>query len=461
MSADCVLLPGLRHPQAAELVETPGAAPPVDAYEVAAALEASGVSDRTAQERYGHPDVFSLGKSLLAGLRAEAPVLTRTAVAGRIDVRQTLQRGLVFVLPALLTGAAMGERTAPAEVVLLLVAVAYGWAAGQGVAYAGYAMTGAGSYPEARRLMRDLAALAFVPAVVGLGATGWFNPSIRYVAVVAIGQIAFVLASTIGVVLHRPGLMLLVLIPGLLVSLPDVLRPSLLPKAIVLPVIATSVLATVVVALVLCRDGRRAARPVTRAVLADCRLYVGYGACLASLLTLGLLDGLVVPGGRVGIGLTLMPLVGGVLVAEWQLARYRSRAELALRTTNSADRFAARIHAALLRCFGWYLALLIALIALAASSVDHLDFNAVLRFAATGLLGWSFLAALLLVAHRLVAPVLLVTGIGVVFAAARYLVLGPPSAFDLAIGYLAVCGSLAITLTVLVWQWLPAVEVHR
>ncbi|MFC0627199.1 hypothetical protein [Kribbella deserti] len=462
MSADCVLLPGRRHPQAVDLVEAPGSAPPVDAYEVAAALEASGISDRTAQERYGHPDVFSLGKSLLAGLRAEAPAPVRAAlVAGRIDVRQTLQRGLVFVLPALLTGAAMGERTAPAEVILLLVAVAYGWAASQGVAYAGYAMTGAGSYPEARRLMRDLAALAFLPALIGLGIMAWFDPSIRYVAVVAIGQVAFVLASTVGVVLQRPGLMLLVLIPGLLVSLPDVLRPELLPKAIVLPVIAVSVLATLVVALVLCRDGCRAARPVTRSVVADCRLYVGYGACLALLLTLGLLDGLLVPGGGVGIGLTLMPLVGGVLVAEWQLARYRSRAELALRATTSAEQFAAMVQTALLRCFGWYLALLLTLILLAVASVDRLDFIAVLRFAATGLLGWSFLAALLLVAHRLVAPVLLVTGIGVVLAAARYVVLDPLTAFDLAIGYLAVCGSLAMTLTVLVWQWLPAVEVHR
>lgn len=136
MSADCVLLPGNRHQQAAELVERRGAAPPVDSYEVAAALEASGISDRTAMERYGRPDVFALAADLLPDLRMQAVTYSAAPVAARVAVIPTLQRGLVFVLPALLTGSAMGGRTAWLEMLVLLAAVAYGWAAGQGVAYA-------------------------------------------------------------------------------------------------------------------------------------------------------------------------------------------------------------------------------------------------------------------------------------------------------------------------------------
>lgn len=68
---------------------------------------------------------------------------------------------------------------------------------------------------------------------------------------------------------------------------------------------------------------------------------------------------------------------------------------------------------------------------------------------ATALLGWSFLAALLLVAHLQVVPVLVITGLGVVLTAGRYLVLD--QAVDLAVWYLAICGSLATTMSVLVW----------
>ncbi len=455
MSADCVLLPGQRHQQASELVERPGSAPPVDAYEVAAALEASGISDRTARERYGRPDVFALGADLLPSLRMEAVGHSPVVRAARVLVVPTLQRGLVFVLPALLTGSAMGGRTAQLEVVLLLAAVAYGWAASQGVAYAGYALTSAGSLPEARRLMRDLAVLALIPALVGAGLVWWQLPAAGYVLAVAISQIAYVLGSTIGVVLRRPGVMLLALLPGLLVALPDLLFswPS---RPVVLAGIGVTVAATVTAALWMCRGGRRPSRPVRRAVLSDSRLYAAYGACLALLLTLGLVDGLVAP--TPGVGLTLLPLVGGVVVAEWQLEKYRSRAGLILQTTTSAVEFGQRIGGALLKCAAGYLLALVVLTVLVAAMSD-LTTVVVLRLASTVMLGWAFLAALLLVAHRQVLPVVVVTGLGVVLAASRFLLMDQP--FVLAVWYLANCGSLATTLSVLAWQRLTRVEVHR
>jgi len=456
MSADCVLLPGIRHQQASELVERAGVAPPVDAYEVAAALEANGISDRTAVERYGRPDVFVLGAELLPGLRMQAVRYAVAPVAARVKLVPTLQRGLVFVLPALLTGSAMGGRSAPLEVLLLLASVAYGWAAGQGVAYAGYALTSAGSLPEARRLMRDLAVLALIPALVGAGLIGWQLPSVGYVAGVAVGQIAYVLASSIGVVLQRPGLMLIVLLPGLLVAAPD-LAFGWLPRTVVLAGIATTVLGTVIAALWLCRSGRTASRPVKRTVLADSRLYAGYGLCLALLLTLGLLDGLV--DSTAGLGLTLTPLVGGVLMAEWQLEVYRGRSGLALQTTNSAAAFAQTIRGAILRCVGGYLGVVVTLTVVLAWSGGHLEPVAIVRFAATVLLGWTFLAALLLVAHRQIVPVLVVTGLGVVLTACRYLVMD--QALALAACYFVICGSLAMTLSVLCWQRLTKVEAHR
>ncbi|WP_432943043.1 hypothetical protein ACQPXM_39180 [Kribbella sp. CA-253562] len=455
MSADCVLLPGHRHQLAAELVERPGSAPPVDAYEVAAALEASGISDRTASERYGRPDVFALGAELLPSLRMQAVGHTHAVRAARVAVIPTLQRGLVFVLPALLTGSAMGGRTAQLEVVLLLAAVAYGWAASQGVAYAGYALTSAGSLPEARRLMRDLAVVALVPALVGAGLVWWQLPAAGYVLAVAVSQIAYVLASTVGVVLRRPGVMLAALLPGLLVAVPDMLS-AWPPRPVVLGGIGVSVVATVTAALVMCRGGRRPGRAVRRTVLSDSRLYAAYGACLALLLTLGLVDGLVAP--TPGLSLTLLPLVGGVVVAEWQLERYRSQAGLVLQTTTSAAAFGQLIRRALLRCSAGYLLVLVGLTALLTLSSDLTTVIA-LRFGATVLLGWAFLAALLLVAHRQVVPVVLVTGAGVVLAACRYFVMDQP--FVLAVGYLAICGSLATTLSVLAWQRLTRVEVHR
>jgi hypothetical protein len=112
----------------------------------------------------------------------------------------------------------------------------------------------------------------------------------------------------------------------------------------------------------------------------------------------------------------------------------------------------------LLKCAAGYLLALVVLTVLVAATSD-LTTVVVLRLASTVMLGWAFLAALLLVAHRQVLPVVVVTGLGVVLAAGRYLVMD--QAFVLAVWYLAICGSLATTLSVLAWQRLTRVEVHR
>lgn len=286
MSADSVLLPAVheRFDGASELLSGRSAVRPVDAFEVAAALEAAGINDTVARQRYGQSDVFALARHRFDKLAVRRATVV-DVVPPPIDVRGTLLRGLVFVLPALLTGAVMGRHPELPLVWAVLVAVAVGWAAGQGIAYVGYRVLGAGSKTGARWQMMVLAVLTLVLTSVGgvvagvLGVVTW--PAI----LLAVGQIAFVLCSSIALVLDRPAVIGLTLVPGLCASFPALVRPDLLPRWLVLAAISTTLLLTLGWVGYLLRGARPPAARLARAAARGALPYVAYGIGLALLLS--------------------------------------------------------------------------------------------------------------------------------------------------------------------------------
>jgi hypothetical protein len=125
----------------------------VDVDELVAAMEATGVSDRQAQQRYGAPSVFALGEAVLAHLRASrghpqpqpepppAPV-----------VRPALVRAALFLTPAVAAAAAqepLGRVAWP----LLAGTLVTGWAGGQALAYLAYGRVVGASAVSALRLL--------------------------------------------------------------------------------------------------------------------------------------------------------------------------------------------------------------------------------------------------------------------------------------------------------------------
>ncbi|TWD80176.1 hypothetical protein FB561_1249 [Kribbella amoyensis] len=464
MSADSVLLPAVPERPGELAVRPGGEVVPVDAFEVAATLEASGVSDRLARQRYGHTDVFALARQRYEAITAGEPVTPAQVAPPKVDVRDTLLRGFVFVLPALLTGAALGRHPSLPLVAMVLAAVIVGWAAGQGIAYVGYRVLGAGSATGARFQMMKLALVTVAGSLVAgvvVGLLGWVTwPAV----VLAVGQIAFVLSSSIALVLGRPAVIGIALVPGLCVSIPALIQPSLVPRWLVLAAICCTLVIAVGWVGLLLRGATAPSAELARAATAGAMPYVGYGLSLALLLSIALVDSVRAPT-SVAIAVTMAPLMCGVLVAEFQLARYRRSAEIALRTAESRADATAALRRALRRCLGGYLLGLtvltaVAIVLLARSS----DLATLLRFAGAGALGWAFLAALMLVAFQQLLPVLVASAAALYLLAARELLPAlpvEPLAAQLALEYLLVALALAVALTVIALRLLVRPELHR
>lgn len=465
MSADSVLLPAAqdRFDGASELLSERPPVRPVDAFEVAAALEAAGINDTVARQRYGQSDVFELARYRFDKMAVQQATVVDIAPPP-IDVGGTLLRGLVFVLPALLTGAVLGRHPQRSLVWAVLVAVAVGWAAGQGIAYIGYRLLGAGSKTGARWQMMVLAVLTLVltsagGVVAGMrGVVGW--PAVF----LAVGQIAFVLCSSIALVLDRPAVIGLALVPGLCASAPALVRPDLLPRWLVLAAILTTLSLTLGWVGYLLRGARPPAARLARAAARGALPYVGYGTCLALLLSFALFDSLVAPT-NLAISITMAPLMCGVVIAEFQLARYRRQAEIALRTTDTRAGASRALRRSVLRClFGYLLGLTGLTVVVAVLLVPDLTEVAILRFAGAAALGWAFLAALLLVAYQQLGAVLMMSTLALVLLAGRGLVppfFGADKATELAMEYLAVCTGLAVLLTSVALRLLVKPELHR
>lgn len=125
----------------------------VDVDELVAAIEATGVSDRQAQLRYGQPSVFALGEAVLAHLWATRgrPVATE-APPPEPFLKAALARGLLFLTPA---AAAMAVQEPLARIGWPLIAatLVVGWAGAQGLAYVAYAKAARGTPAGALRFL--------------------------------------------------------------------------------------------------------------------------------------------------------------------------------------------------------------------------------------------------------------------------------------------------------------------
>ena len=113
----------------------------VDVDELVAAIEATGVNDRVAQQRYGQPTVFALGEAVLSYLHKDASHQQARQAASAVPparpapyVRQAVLRCALYLTPMLLalaTAAPLGRVawTAPAAALVI------GWASAQALAY--------------------------------------------------------------------------------------------------------------------------------------------------------------------------------------------------------------------------------------------------------------------------------------------------------------------------------------
>ncbi|MFG2294505.1 hypothetical protein [Streptomyces sp. NPDC048603] len=159
---------------AAEMADRIG--PAVHPYEVAALLEADGLSADTIRQRYGHPDIFSLAAALYERVPRVFAEPAPTPDPWRPDTLRCLLRGVLFALPALaypLTAPLWqpGEHAAA-----LVIAGILSWAWGQALGHRAYARMAAGRREAARTLLRG-APLGALLATAAAAVTAQGSPA--------------------------------------------------------------------------------------------------------------------------------------------------------------------------------------------------------------------------------------------------------------------------------------------
>ncbi|MGW3386692.1 hypothetical protein [Streptomyces cinereoruber] len=326
---------------AAELADRIG--PAVHPYEVAALLEADGLSASVIKERYGHPTLFSLAAALYERVPRAFPEPAAPPDPWRPDTVRCLLRGLLFALPALayLLTAPLWRIDEHASV--LVTAGIASWAWGQALGHRAHLRLTTGRREAARTLLAGsvlgacvATGLAAIPAGGG--------PA----TVAAAAQSLYLAAAGVLLVLGRERLLLAALSP--LIAGAAVLpwwEPGTLLR-LTFPLLA--LLATLAVALRVLASGLAA--PAAEGPRPRLRGSVPYGLFGLAAAVLVMLEGRQDPYAVIVLTLSMGP-------AEWLLYRYRGWSVAALRASATLRAFLLRSCGVLALCLVCYLLLLL------------------------------------------------------------------------------------------------------
>ncbi|GAA0488943.1 hypothetical protein ABZ951_23075 [Streptomyces sp. NPDC046215] len=330
--------------------------------EIAAVLEADGLTGEQITERYGRRDAFELAAELYARVPRSHPEPAPRADPWKARPGPFALRALVFTLPGfgyslgapLMTGARDGYGM-PLGTVGLVASALVAWAWNQGLAHRAYVRLASGGRPAAGRCLRWGAPLGALLAT----AAALTVPGTAGVRSFAAGQALYLGAATVLLVLGRERLLLLTLLPTaaggaalLAVQPPTALRVLLLLTTLagVLGVAAHEIL----------RTGRDApAEPPDPLSPLASLPYGLFGLGCGVLTTLAALGDVLrhTPGARTA-GAAVIALTLSMGAAEWLLYRCRGRSLAALARATTPRRLLAGVARVLGGCVAGYLAAL-------------------------------------------------------------------------------------------------------
>ncbi|MFD6421385.1 hypothetical protein [Streptomyces sp. NPDC060198] len=345
---------------AADLADRVG--PAVHPYEVAALLESEGLTASLIQERYGHPNLFSLATALYERVPRTFPEPALPADPWRPDTLRCLLRGALFALPGLAFLLTAPLWNAGGHTRALVVAGLFSWAWGQALGHRAHLRMAVGRREAGRTLLLG-APLGAALATAAAGVPDGFGP----VTLVAAAQSVYLAAAGVLLVLGRERLLLAALSP--LIAGAAVLpwwEPGKELRA-GLPLLA--LLATLVVCSVALGACLRTPPATGRRPKLVWSLPYGLFGLAAG--TLVLLEGKVNAYAVIVLTLSMGP-------AEWLLYRYRGMSVAALRATATPAGFLLRSTGVLALCLLIYLGPLFP-----AALLSHADPATLLTLAAT------------------------------------------------------------------------------
>ncbi|MFF2362793.1 hypothetical protein ACFVU0_08760 [Streptomyces sp. NPDC058122] len=195
---------------AAELAD--GIGPAVHPYEVAALLESEGLTAEVIQERYGHPNLFSLASALYERVPRTFPEPPRPADPWRPDHVRCALRGALFALPGLAYLLTAPLWHAGRDLRVLVVAGLASWAWGQALGHRAYVRMAAGRREAGLTLLVG-APLGALTATVAGALTGVATGGSGTAIEVAAAQSVYLTAAGVLLVLGGERLLLAALTP--------------------------------------------------------------------------------------------------------------------------------------------------------------------------------------------------------------------------------------------------------
>jgi hypothetical protein len=309
----------------------------VDPLEIAANLEAAGLTNRLARETSGHGDVFALARQLWGEVGYE-PLDVAPDKAVRSGGWRDLARGGLYAAPALLLYALMQALQIEVAWWTLPLGITWGWALGQVVAFTGYTLHGRGLATAAARCGGWLLLTApLSTATLATGANAAFGGGITSIAAATVLTTYMVAGATL--LLEKKEIMAAwLLAPGAVAAIVGlVVGGSSSTDAVV----ATSILATVG-ATVVCAACRLSLHGDVGLGAADVGMAVAHllhGVLCGIALSLVAIHGARVHEAGPNPAVAALPLLLTLGVMEWQLSTFNARIWRLMCRHDGLDRF--------------------------------------------------------------------------------------------------------------------------
>jgi hypothetical protein len=320
----------------------PTVATAVDALQVAAVLEAEGISDRSARVEYGFADVFRLAEEVFGRLGPHRMIGApkRRGPRPPVSAPREIFHGALYLLPTAVFPAMLALVGRASLVTGLVLAGGTAWIMAGAASWAAYRLLGAGHPAGADRVLR-WSAFGGLPVAAALGAGVVAVTGGGYVTVVlAVGQMAYQMASTLLMFYRRELWLLPVMAPAVVTG-----AGYLVAGPVLLPVTVGTGVASVVLAFALgiaetvgtdrsdpadpggragpAGPAGRGGEPAPHLALGEDLPTLPWVAAYAALSAMYLLHAhtpyLL---GRLDIALAAAPLIVGMGVVEWRARRF-------------------------------------------------------------------------------------------------------------------------------------------
>jgi hypothetical protein len=327
----------------------------INPLEIAASLEASGVSRTVVTDVYGQADVFALAEELWFKVPFR-PVDVPQNPMWRVGSPQDLGRGALYAAPALMLLAFTRSLGVQFAWWSLPLAITWGWALGQVSAHLGYSMRGRQNL-VGERLASGWLMMATIVTTTGFALLATVLDGGTLTTVVGTTCVTvYMVSSAIMLLNEQERLAATLLVPGGVVTIAIlVLGVDIMPPVAVAITIGGSATATLFAAARHMRLLPLRALSFTRAELRSCVQHLVHGLLCGLALTLVAILGGHIYQGSGSTALFALPLLLTLGVMEWQLRTFRAGVEKLAGTLVSLDDFAPRSWALFRRAFVRYL----------------------------------------------------------------------------------------------------------